>query len=61
VSISGMPAFTATSTFRCFASDATTAANNFSVLTAGYTSTTGVTFTGPNTVTDVIRWFCIGY
>lgn len=61
VAITGMPAFTSTATYKCFASNATTAANVFSVLTAGYVSTTAVTFTGPNTLTDVIRWTCIGY
>lgn len=61
VAITGMPAFTSTATYKCFASNATTAANVFSVLTAGYVSTTAVTFTGPNTLTDVIRYSCIGY
>ncbi len=55
------PAFTSTSTFRCFAQDETTIANNIGVLTAGYVSTSAVTFTGPNTNTDVFRWYCIGY
>jgi hypothetical protein len=61
VAITGMPAFTSSATYKCFAEDATTVANNFAVLTAGYSSATAVTFTGPNTVTDVIRWACIGY
>ncbi len=61
VAITGMPAFTSTAAMHCFAQDATTAANVFSVLTAGYVSTTAVTFTGPNTLTDVIRWTCIGF
>lgn len=60
VSITGMPAFTSTTSYSCYAEDATTAANLFQVLTAGYVSTTAVTFTGPNTVTDTIRWHCIG-
>jgi hypothetical protein len=61
VAITGMPAFTSTATYKCFASNATTPANVFSVLTAGYVSTTAVTFTGPNTLTDTIRWTCVGY
>lgn len=61
VAITGMPAFTSTATYKCNASNATTATNDFTVLTAGYVSTTAVTFTGPNTLTDVIRWYCIGY
>ena len=61
VAITGMPAFTSTATYSCFAEDATTVGNVFAVLTAGYVSTTAVTFTGPNTLTDVIRWTCIGY
>lgn len=61
VAITGMPAFTSTATYKCGASNATTVANVFSVLTAGYVSTTAVTFTGPNTLTDTIRWWCIGY
>lgn len=61
VAITGMPAFTSSATYKCNASNATTATNDFTVLTAGYVSTTAVTFTGPNTLTDVIRWYCIGY
>jgi hypothetical protein len=60
VAITGMPAFASTTSYACYAEDATTAANVFQVLTAGYVSTTAVTFTGPNTVTDTIRWTCIG-
>ncbi len=61
VAITGMPAFTSTTSFQCFAQNTTTAANVFSVLAAGYVSTSAVTFTGPNTLTDGIRWMCIGY
>ena len=62
VTITGMtPAFTATTTYSCFAEDYTTAANNFTVISGGYVSTSSVTFTGPASVTDVIRWTCIGY
>ncbi len=55
------PAFTSSSTFHCTASDATTIANNVGVLTAGYVSGSAVTFTGPNTVTDSVRYVCVGY
>lgn len=55
------PAFTGTTTYNCYAQDATTVANNIGVLTAGYVSGTAVTFTGPNTNTDVFRFYCIGY
>ena len=62
VSITGMtPTFTASTTYSCFAEDATNVANVFQVLTAGYVSTSAVTFSGPASVTDVIRWTCIGY
>lgn len=61
VVITGIPAFTSTAAMHCFAEDATTVANVFAVLTAGYVSTSAVTFTGPNTLTDVIRWACIGF
>jgi hypothetical protein len=53
--------FTATTTVSCFAEDVTNVANVFQVLTGGYISTSAVTFTGPASVTDVIRWTCIGY
>tara|TARA_R110000868_G_scaffold8963_1_gene45413 strand:+ start:36 stop:710 length:675 start_codon:yes stop_codon:yes gene_type:complete len=55
------PAFTGTTTYNCFAQDTTTIATNIGVLTAGYVSTSAVTFTGPNTTTDTFRWYCIGY
>lgn len=54
------PAFTSASTFTCNAIDTTTAANNISVLTAGYVSGSAVTFTGPNTNTDTFRYSCVG-
>lgn len=54
------PAFTSTSTFVCNAIDITTAANNISVLSAGYVSGSAVTFTGPNTNTDSFRYTCVG-
>ncbi len=55
------PAFTSAASYTCTAQDATTIANNVGVLTAGYVSGSAVTFTGPNTVTDVIRYTCIGF
>ena len=58
--ITGMPAFTSTTSYRCMAQDTVTAATNISVLVAGYVSTTAVTFTGPNTNTDTFRYICIG-
>jgi hypothetical protein len=59
--LTGMsPAFTGTTTYTCNAIDVTTAATNISVLTAGYVSGSAVTFTGPNTNTDVFRYTCVG-
>lgn len=55
------PAFTGTTTYNCYAQDATTIANNIGVLTAGYVSGSAVTFTGPNTNTDTFRFTCVGY
>lgn len=55
------PAFTSTTSFQCVAQDTTTIANNIGVLTAGYVSTSAVTFTGPNTNTDTFRFVCAGY
>lgn len=55
------PTFTSTTSFQCVAQDTTTAAINISVLTAGYVSTSAVTFTGPNTNTDTFRYVCVGY
>lgn len=55
------PAFTSAASFTCTAQDATTVANNIGVLTAGYVSGSAVTFTGPNTNTDVFRYVCTGW
>ena len=55
------PAFTGAGTYSCALSNATTVANTASVLTAGYVSGSAFTITGPNTVTDVIRYVCVGY
>jgi hypothetical protein len=60
--VTGMsPAFTSASTYSCVAQDATTVATAVGVLTAGYVSGSAVTFTGPNTNTDTIRYTCTGY
>lgn len=60
--VTGMsPAFTSTTSYTCVAQDATTVATNVGVLTAGYVSGSAVTFTGPNTNTDTIRYTCIGF
>lgn len=54
------PAFTSSSTYRCFAQDTTTIAVNIGVLTAGYVSGSAVTFTGPDTNTNTFRYWCVG-
>jgi len=54
------PGFTSASTYHCTVSDATTAANEVTVLAAGYVSGTAFTITGPSTVTDVVHYICVG-
>jgi len=62
VAITGIsPAFTSAATYSCTVTNATTAANVLSVLTAGYVSGSAFTITGPNTLTDVARYVCVGY
>ena len=62
LAITGMsPPFTSSSTYTCTAQDTTTVANNIGILAAGYVSGSAVTFTGPNTNTDGVRWTCTGY
>ena len=51
------PAFTSTTTYDCTASNYTTQANNIKVTKV---SGSAVTFTGPNTVTDVVGYVCAG-
>ena len=51
------PAFTSTTSFACSADEATTAANGVKIVN---TSTSSITITGPNTVTDTISYICIG-
>jgi hypothetical protein len=57
VTITGFsPPFTSTSTFECTASDNTSQ----SALKVSKVSTTGITITGPNTVTDSVSYICKG-
>lgn len=51
------PAFTSTSTFFCMATNATTAADSVKIVNA---SSSSITITGPNTVTDTINYVCVG-
>jgi hypothetical protein len=51
------PAFTSTTSFECSADNNTTQANNVKIAN---TSTSSVTITGPNAVTDVISYICVG-
>ncbi len=60
--VTGMsPAFTAAGDYSCTAQDTADQTVPIGVLSAGYVSGSAVTFTGPNTVTDVIRYICIGF
>jgi hypothetical protein len=51
------PAFTSSSSFVCTVSNATTQANPVKVVNA---SASSITVTGPNTVTDVVNYVCVG-
>jgi hypothetical protein len=51
------PFFSSTSSFVCTASNATTQTNAIKVVNA---STSSITLTGPNTVTDTVNYSCIG-
>jgi len=55
--VSSMTAFTGTTSFACVANDLTTPANGVSVAN---TSTSSITITGPNTVTDTVKYICTG-
>lgn len=55
------PAFTSASTYSCTVNDQTTRTNQVSVLVAGYVSGSAFTITGPNTVTDIVNFVCVGY
>lgn len=51
------PAFTSSSSFVCTATNATTQANPIKVVNA---SSSSITLTGPNTVTDTVNYICVG-
>lgn len=52
------PAFTSTASYRCTAVEGTTATNN--LLKIVNTSTSSFTITGPDTISDVIHYLCVG-
>lgn len=52
-----IPAYTSTTSYACSATNMTTAANSIKVVN---TSTTSITLTGPNTVTDNVSYLCSG-
>lgn len=52
-----IPAYTSTTSYACSATNMTTAANSIKVVN---TSTTSITLTGPNTVTDNVSYVCSG-
>lgn len=59
VTITGIsPAFTSTTSFNCAVTDQTAAANN--LLKVVNTSTSSITITGANGITDVAGYICIG-
>jgi hypothetical protein len=51
------PAFTSTSTYNCTVTNETTAADGLKVAN---TSSSSITITGPNTVTDTVSYICVG-
>jgi hypothetical protein len=55
--VTAIPAFTSTTSYSCAATNQTTQANSVKVAN---TSTTSITITGPNTVTDTIGYICVG-
>lgn len=55
--VTAMTAFTATTSFVCTGNDRTTPATSVSIVN---TSTSSITITGPNTVTDSIGYVCVG-
>lgn len=59
VTITGFsPIYTSTNSYHCTATDATNAANN--LLKVVNTSTSSITITGPNTITDTVNYICVG-
>jgi hypothetical protein len=55
--VTGMTAWTATSSYACTVSNMTTQADPVKV---SNTSTTSITISGPNTVTDTVSYICVG-
>lgn len=59
VTITGIsPAFTSTATYNCTATEITNPANN--LLSVTKVSGSSITITGPNTLTDVVGFICVG-
>lgn len=59
VTITGIsPAFTSTTSFACVVSEQTASANN--LLKVVNTSTSSITITGPNSITDIVTYICTG-
>lgn len=52
------PAFTSTATYNCTATEITNPANN--LLSVTKVSGSSITITGPNTLTDVVGFICVG-
>lgn len=52
------PAFTSTATYNCTATEITNPANN--LLSVTKVSGSSITITGPNTLTDVVSYICVG-
>jgi hypothetical protein len=53
------PAFTSTSTYSCTVTEVTDPTKN--LLGVTYVSGSSFTITGPNTITDTVRYICVGY
>lgn len=58
VTVGSIPAFTSTTSYACTVTNMTNQAN--SALKVVNTSTTSITITGPNTLTDTIAYICVG-
>lgn len=58
VTVASIPAFTSTTSYACNVTNMTNQAN--SALKVVNTSTTSITITGPNTLTDTIAYICVG-
>lgn len=57
--VTGMPAFTSSSSYTCTA-NANSAAATTVILAVNRVSSSAVTFTGPNGATDTVSYICIG-